>query len=477
MPRLIIRPRTAFAAAASDAGETVQSLVSARAEVGAKVVKSRRSGLQVVHLSSEDAQELAATRPDLIVEEDQALELYAMPGLPAFVPEKVKDSIRLRVRDSGGNPIPDCTVFAVGPAMGFRGVTDAKGSVTLEIDAALIDRVIVSPRAGFWSMVLDPKDAIGQVKEVVLSAIDPVAASAWIHALLGTSAPPSGATGHGVGVAVVDSGIAPVAGLSVADGLNTLDEADPSDWATDEHGHGTHCAGIVGARPSEERGFRGIAPGATLYSLKVFPGGFVSDLIESLEWCRERKIDLVNMSLGSPLRSEALARAIDETVQDGIVIVAASGNDASTVSYPAALPNVIAVSAIGRFGTFPAESGHSLKVGVHRDWWGGLFDANFNNTGPEINVCAPGVAIPSTVPQGYAAWDGTSMACPAVTGLLALVLEAFPMLRTSGLDQFEALRWILAAGAVDTGMPPAIQGAGLPTAARMLAAAATLQPG
>ncbi len=472
MSRIIVRPRRPGDAPAAEAA--VRAFVGAGSETGVKLVKSRTPvRLHVLEMSAADAQRLAATRPDLIVEEDQPLVLFKMPDLPAMAPAVAEDVWQVTVRDPAGAPIPDCTVFAVGGQLGFRAETDATGRASIRVEAGLVNRVIISPRAGFWSRVVPPPQGSRSI-EATLMPLDAARSSAWMLSLLGVNAHHAGPSGQGVTIAVVDSGIARVPGLIVRDGLNTLDGGDPAGWATDEKGHGTHCAGITAARPDEAARFRGIAPGAEIFSVKVFPGGFISDLVEAIDWCRERRVDLVNLSLGSQSWSEALAAAITEAVAAGVTLVAATGNDATSVAFPASHPLVLGVGAIGRMTSFPQDSAHAERIGPYRDWHGGLFSATFTNFGAGVDVCAPGVAIASTVPQGYAAWDGTSMACPAVTGLLALALESVPALRTGTRAQVDALRWIAAAGAIDMGMPREIQGHGLVTAPAILAAARSL---
>jgi subtilisin family serine protease len=470
MRRIIVRPRSPDAA--PDAEAVVSSVVAGGAERGARVIKpSGVRGQSVIYLTDADVQALAAFRHDLIVEEDQPLELYRMPGLPSIMSEVAEETWEVTVRDGMGAPIPDCTIYAVGRQLGFRGETDEQGRAPLRVQRAVVERLIISPRQGHWSRVVAPPAGGVTTVETTLSPLDAVSASEWVHQLLGVNSTQAGPSGCGATVAVVDSGVAPVAGVVVAGGLNTLDNGDPARWDVDEKGHGTHCAGILAARPTAVSGFRGIAPEVTLYAVKVFPGGFISDLIEAIDWCRDRKIDLVNLSLGGSAWSQALALAIEEATDAGVTLVAATGNESNAVAFPASHPDVFGVSAIGCFGSFPSDSAHSLKVGPYRDWQGGLFGASFTNFGPEVNVCAPGVAIASTVPTGFAAWDGTSMACPIVTGMLALALEVYPGLRTGTRAQSEALRWIAAAAAIDSGMPPQIQGFGLPTVPRLLAAA------
>lgn len=436
-----------------------------------KLLRTTPAGRRVVALSERSAQALADSHPDVIVEEDKPIKLFRMPGLPPMVPAAAGPALSVRAMAPDGRPIPDCTVYALGAGVGYRAVTGPDGVAILDAVPPEVDRVVVSPRDSFWSAIVENVARRDSAQlDVALSPLDAGAVAAWFHRLLGVDRVAPFLRGRGVSVAVIDTGIAPANGaLRPVGGLNTLDGADPARWDVDEKGHGTHCAGIIAALPPDGAGPRGIAPGVALYSLKVFPGGFVSDLVEAVEWCTMHRIDLVNMSLGNPEPSAVLAAALADAHGRGVTVVAATGNESTHVAYPAALPTVIGVGAIGRFGSFPESSAHVLKVGRYRDWWGGLFDGSFSNFGPEVNLCAPGVAIASTVPTGYAAWDGTSMACPIVTALAALALEACPWLRTGDAFQPEALRRILASAALDLGLPESVQGAGLPTAPRILA--------
>jgi subtilisin len=240
---------------------------------------------------------------------------------------------------------------------------------------------------------------------------------------------PTGNTGKGVKVAILDTGIDPThPDLGVAGGVNfagsTKDgSTNPADW-NDGHGHGTHCAGIAAAR-NNGIGVVGVAPDATLYAVKVLSdsgSGYTSDIIQGLDWCAANGIKVASMSLGGG-GTTSLQAACDRAFSQGVVLVAAAGNSAGPVMYPAAYSSVIAVSA---------TDSRDLR-------------ASFSNYGPEIAVAAPGVSIYSTYKGGsYTTMSGTSMACPHVAGAAALAWA-------SGLTSAQAVRDRLTTTAEDLG--------------------------
>lgn len=446
----------------------------------AEMVKSTPVGRHVVEMTEAQKKELEKKNPHLAIEEDQELDLYPMPGLPESVmmADRGAYALNVSVKDlTTGAPVPDVTIFGLVESAVFKAVTDAQGQAVIQTPESSLLKVVASPRDTYWSRVVENVDlTTTQALEISLKPLLVAGAYGWGHRLLGFPRVNQRWTGAGIKVGVIDSGVSnQVPDIRPAGGLNTLDGADPNTWYIDEKGHGTHCTGII-AGLNNQIGVLGGAPNAEVFSLKVFPGGFTSDLVEAVEWCIRNRMDVINMSLGSEKPSTALENVLKDAYSRGITCIAAAGNSSSSVSYPAAFPTTIAVSAIGRFGTFPEDSDHSRTITNIVDWQGQLFAAAFTNSGPEIEVCAPGVAILSTVPTGYTAWDGTSFSSPLVAALAALILEAYPQIRTGDSRQPDFVRSIIGGAAINLGLPPTIQGRGLPLATRALSAAQPFVP-
>jgi subtilisin family serine protease len=134
--------------------------------------------------------------------------------------------------------------------------------------------------------------------------------------------------------------------------------------------------------------------------------GYLSDVIEGLQWAEANGMNVVNMSLGTTSYSSLFSAAVEQTIASGIVVVAAAGNSgpgSNTVEYPAKCDGVIGVGA--------TDSEDRI--------------ASFSSRGMEVDLAAPGVSILSTYKKGtYSTLSGTSMATPHVTGAAALVLTS-----------------------------------------------------
>jgi subtilisin family serine protease len=192
------------------------------------------------------------------------------------------------------------------------------------------------------------------------------------------------------------------------------DDNDP----TDDHGHGTHVAGIAAAETNNEEGIAGVAWNCKILPLKVMDAngeGYYSWMIDAIVYATDNGADVINFSLGGDQPSQALKEALVYAYERDVVVVAAAGNENSAVLYPAAYDDYcLAVTA-------------SDYNDLRPDW---------TNHGPEIDVAAPGVRILSCVPTWYWGPDslpygygyGTSMAAPHVSGLVALIKSIKPWL-------------------------------------------------
>ena len=385
------------------------------------------------------------------------------------------------VKSTDGLPVPRAEISVQGSQAYslVSAVTDTAGKATLTLygeTAASLRDIKVKPSADYWGLVIARPDLTGLPvkKKAIQVALDltPITLhtsedDVWGYRAMGLDRAPSAAA-KPVRIAVIDSGIAASHDdLDPAGGHDFTNRGDATNaWRDDLSGHGTHVAGTCAAL-FNGRGICGAAgPQAQVFGLSVFPGGRASSLIAALDWCCTHKIDVVNMSLGSAQGTTALHQAIIRSVNDGITLVAAAGNAARPVMFPAAYPEVIAVAAIGKTGSFPANSPHAAHIGTHRA--GEYFSAAFTCFGPEIDVAAPGVAVISAVPSdanaSYAANDGTSMASPYVAGFAARLLATSAALQSLPRDQSRvaAMKTALLQTCVDVGLPSAFQGSGLP---------------
>ena len=215
---------------------------------------------------------------------------------------------------------------------------------------------------------------------------------------------PTGNNADTIKVGIIDTGISkdhPDLKANIKGGVNTI---RPQKSWNDDNGHGSHVAGIVAAL-NNSSGVVGAAPLADLYAIKVLNAngsGYLSDVIEGIQWAVAKNMRVVNMSLGTGSDILSMRDAVIAARNAGVVVVAAAGNSGGSVLYPAAYPEVIAVSATDQ---------------DNQSAW-------FSSYGPEVDLAAPGVSIYSTYKSSnYATLSGTSMAAPHVAGAAALLLN------------------------------------------------------
>ncbi len=285
----------------------------------------------------------------------------------------------------------------------------------------------------------------------------------------------SGATlGRPIGICVIDTGIDPQhEQLDNGKVVGFFDAVNGLTTAYDDHGHGTHVASTAagdGNGGANAATYRGVAPGAVLYGAKTLDAtgfGPDSDVIAGIEWCADQPgVDILSMSLGTLEGSDG---------QDSLSLAAncaADPNFGPVCGNTGNDPKIVVIAA-GNAGPSPETVGTpgaaelALTVGAVANHSGdgrGVYLVAFSSRGPTLDgrvkpdIVAPGVRITaanSASPAGYTSKDGTSMATPFVSGVVALMLDADPDLRlpdaVTGQLPGERIRDILQATAQDRG--------------------------
>lgn len=245
----------------------------------------------------------------------------------------------------------------------------------------------------------------------------PVQNPSWGWTRINAETAHDDATGVGVDVAVLDTGI-DEGHCDLAENLDggyNCTGGPASRW-DDKNGHGSHCAGIAAA-VDNGIGVAGVAPAASLWAVKVLGNGGTgswSDVVCGIDWCLEHGKEILSMSFGGS-RNDTVAQALSTAYDAGHLLVAAAGNDGNdedgtceenNVGFPATHDDVIGVSAMDPDDTLAGYS----SVG----------DGDGDGA-TDVDLLAPGTDIRSTYKDdGYEVLSGTSMACPHVSGTAAL---------------------------------------------------------
>ena len=262
-----------------------------------------------------------------------------------------------------------------------------------------------------------------------LNAIN--APQAWAH-LLSVNLPPGGS--HDVVVAVIDTGIdmthpdlAASLWTNSTNNTHGRNVVTDTDNPTDDNGHGTHVAGIIAAQANNGAGGVGIAYNVQIMAIKAAQYSGIlstSDIAEGIYYAVSKGADIINMSFGgygkSTIEEDALTTAFGQAV-----LIAAAGNDGISNDY----------ACDGKKAKVMYPAGYNWVVGVmaSNQYSSGGYLSSFSNydcipnDSNEYEIMAPGAGIMSTLPNNqYAAWSGTSMATPVVSGIAALVRTKFP---------------------------------------------------
>ncbi|MCU1392493.1 MAG: peptidase and in kexin sedolisin [Ilumatobacteraceae bacterium] len=300
-----------------------------------------------------------------------------------------------------------------------------------------------------------------------------------------------GIDGDGIGVALIDTGVAKVQGLAapgkVIDGPDlSFDSQDPNLAHTDAFGHGTHLAGIIAGSDiapgtsnkgcqtclnnsaySDTTKFEGMAPGAHIVNVKVgaYDGSVdVTQIIAGIDWVVQHRNDpglnirVLNLSFGTDSLQSAdidpLVFAVEQAWAAGIVVVAAAGNDGDKpgpLADPAMSPSVLAVGSIDPHGTLHTSDDTVADFAQH------------GTAARGVDIAAPGVSVLSlAVPGGFVDQNittgkvgtrfqrasGTSQSTAVVSGLVALLLDKYP---TATPDDIKTLLTMTGTGILGSG--------------------------
>jgi len=447
----------------------------------------------VAKIDEVKAQRLRALAPPhLIIERDSLLACADYQSAPArlspigtLLPlRSVATDLSIRVIGERDQPLAKATVVIDGGELPAQGLTDESGTARITFfgsSTEAIRALFIRSAANHWDrLIVAPRlsSGINTVKLRPLSELYPHFPGSrllgWGQRLMGVDPTAGRFSGSGVKIGLIDSGCDNSHPLlrHIVQGKDFTNGGTDTSWSQDLVSHGTHCAGVINASITEQ-GIVGCAPAAELHVFKVIPEGRISDLLAALDECIEREVDLINISVVSDEFSELLSQKLHEARQKGIACIVAAGNTSGLLAFPAMLPGVLAVAAVGKLREFPADSSHVLSVVPQLIGSDDIFPANFSGMGPQIAISAPGVAIVSTVPGGgYAAADGTSAAAAHVTGLAALVLAHHPLLQDRSLtgrseQRVHVLFELIRASAVPHFPDPQRGGAGVPDLARI----------
>ncbi|WP_300343881.1 S8 family serine peptidase [Nesterenkonia sp.] len=276
--------------------------------------------------------------------------------------------------------------------------------------------------AAFSGRCAERRQPMRYAPELTYYAISPQTAEyadteEFTWGLQAVGAAQSGATGAGIRVAVLDTGFSPDH-PDFARRAVTVESFIQSESPEDAHGHGTHCIGTA-CGPRQGRPGYGVAPETEIYSGKVLGddgSGSDTSILAGIDWALQNDCAVISMSLGADVREvhPPYVAAGRRALEQGSVIIAAAGNNASRsagdpgfVGAPANSPAVMAVAAVDS----------SLRIAD-------FSSRSVPEEGGEVNLAGPGVEVYSSwTGGGHRSISGTSMACPHVSGVAALIAE------------------------------------------------------
>jgi serine protease len=225
-------------------------------------------------------------------------------------------------------------------------------------------------------------------------------------------------------IAVLDTGVAyenyspyiKASDLSSSSFIPGYDIVNGDTHPNDDNGHGTHICGTIAQTTNNSYGTAGLAFESSIMPIKMLDhagNGYASDSLDGIYWAVDNGADIINISYGGTTYLNSEHEAVQYAVNNGLVVVAATGNDNGSIRYPAAYPESIAVGSVGQSKT----------------------RSSFSNFGSQIDVVAPGESILQEALVGdgdyntaFYFYNGTSSSTPHVSALAALVLSVNPSL-------------------------------------------------
>lgn len=302
--------------------------------------------------------------------------------------------------------------LSLNPTVLFDSTKEEIAWVDPETEASVLDRMHHDGRVE----IAEPLYEI----HMTMEPNDPRFAEQWGMAKVNAQRAWDFATGRGVIVGVIDTGVA----VYDRDGFHTISDLKETAWvpgwnfignndlAADDQSHGTHCAGTIAQSTNNKVGVVGLAFNVRLMPVKVLSAsgsGSTAGVADGIRWATDNGAQIISMSLGGGGFSEIMQKSIDHAKAKGVTVIVAAGNSGRDVEYPAKNKGSFAVSATDRNDEI----------------------AKFSSRGPEIAIGAPGVEIlQQTICdngknncEDYKAFSGTSMATPAVAAAAALVVS------------------------------------------------------
>jgi len=259
------------------------------------------------------------------------------------------------------------------------------------------------------------------------------------------------ATGDGVIVAVIDTGIRVGSDLANTKFVQGYDFVNDDNDPVDDNGHGTHVAGTIAQSTNNNEGVAGVAFNAYLMPVKVLDAngyGNYADIVDGIYYAVDHGANIISMSLGGSSGSSALEDAVAYAYNHGVTVIAAAGNDdTNQISYPAAYDNyVIAVGATQYDKTRAPYSNYGSSLDLVAPGGNTDVDQNGDGYGDGILQQTFQVTWTGSIQWGYYFYQGTSMATPHVSGVAALLYSL-------GVTSPDEIRNILQSTAIDLGDP------------------------